>query len=295
MRPTLPLAVCVALGCLASARAVEPEKDVKALREAVVKAETQKAKVYGYKALFEKVGKAGLPDLMKDEDTGIALQAAWEVHKKLVKQSEKEGGDKWVYDPDELKKFMELLKKRTKAPVPDWWGESVTIVEVSPGKGHGFWPNADRRPKYHETKDHTRLPEGHELEEKDDKLVYTVGKRSVEFPKDTFKHGSNFAGFVGEKRSAVASYSVGPFEIAGFEGKGGEAVWTSEVWATGYRTLAGAWPVFVEVFESDGTVYVFGKDMAGMYLEAFDLATGKAAFRFSTSYVCLYSEAWDIK
>jgi hypothetical protein len=49
------------------------------------------------------------------------------------------------------------------------------------------------------------------------------------------------------------------------------------------------------VFENEDTVYVFGKTPVGMYLEAFDLATGKPAFRFSTSYVCLYSEAWDVK
>lgn len=296
MRPTHPLAARVALCCLASAPAAEPEKDVKALREAVVKAETAKEKMYSYKTLFEKVGKAGLPELTKDEDTGIALQAAWEVHKKLVEQKEKEGGSKWVYDPDELKKFVAVLKKRTKAPVPDWWAESITIVEVKPGKRHVFPIGPDHRPKVHTTKDHTRLPEGHDLEKKADTLVYTVGKRSVEFPKDTFGGGiSNAAGFVGEKRSAIVECAGGPFVIVGFEGKGGKPVWKSEGWGTGLHFLAGSLTVYVEVFENDGTVYVFGGDSTGMYLEAFDLATGKPAFRFSTSYVCLYSEAWDVK
>jgi len=297
MRLPHPLAACVALCCLASAPAAEPEKDVKALREEVVKADTQKAKIYGYKALFEKVGKAGLPDLMKDEDTGIALQAAWEVHKKLVQRSKEippQSSD--IYEPDGLKKFVEVLKKRTKAPLPDWWAESITIVEVKPGKFHWFRNKPDLRPKYYETKDYTRLPEDHELERKADTLVYTVGKRSVEFPKDTFGEGSsNFAGFVGEKRSAIARYSTSPFEIAGFEGKGGKVVWKSEGWGTGLVVITGSWFNLVEVVENDGTVYVFGKNPDGMYLEAFDLATGKVEFRFSTSYICLYSEAWNIK
>ncbi len=294
MRPTLPIAACVVLWCLI-ASAAEPEKDVKTLRDAVVKADTQKDKMYGYKALFEKVGKAGLPELMKDDDTGITLQAAWEVHKKLLPLNEKEGRVRWVYDPEELTKFVEVLKERTKAPVPDWWADSITVVNVTPGKGHGFGDYAKLRPEVHKTEDLTRIPEGHELEKKADTLVYKVGKRSVEFPKATFNTHSNFAGFVGEKRSAIAKCSGQGFVIAGFEGKGGKAVWKAEGWGTGVQAIAGGWYQWVEVSENDGTVFVFGKDPLGMYLEAFDLATGKPAFRFSTSYVCLYSEKWSIK
>ena len=297
MNPTRLLAACVVFGWLSVASATEPEKDVKALREAVLKADTPKKLAYGYKELFEKVGKDGLPELMKDDDIGLALQAAWEVHKKVVKRSEKEADDKWVYDPDELKKFVAMLKKRTKAPVPDWWAENITKVDVVPGKCHWFRTNVDRRPKYHETKDYTRWPDGHDLEKRDDTLVYTVGKRSIEFSKDTFEERrSYFAGSVGEKRSAIAAYgSSGPFEVAGFEGKGGKPVWKSEVWGAGRPVLAGFWYQCAEVYEKDGTVYVFGETPGGMYLEAFDLATGKCAFRFCTAYWLLYSEGWAIK
>jgi hypothetical protein len=47
-----------------------------ALRDRVLKAATPKEKAVAYEAYFTKVGRAGLADLTKDEDTGIALQAA---------------------------------------------------------------------------------------------------------------------------------------------------------------------------------------------------------------------------
>lgn len=57
MRPTTRhLAACIAFYCLTSAPAAEPKRDVKALREAVLKAESSGGKAPRYQALFEKVG-----------------------------------------------------------------------------------------------------------------------------------------------------------------------------------------------------------------------------------------------
>jgi hypothetical protein len=294
------LAACVALCCLASAPAAEPEKDVKALREQVVKADTPDDKAKAYKALFEKVGKAGLSELMKNEDTGIALQAAWEVHKKVVKRPKEERGRvDDIYDPDELKKFVEVVKKRTKAPVPDWWAKNILDVDAFVGEHHAFISEKDAGQKTVKSKAGASVPNAAELEELKEALVYTVGKRSVEFPKDTFgKLADCYAGVIGEKRSAVAAYSDSSgfaFEIAGFEGKGGKPTWKSDVWASGRTILAGAGHHWVEVIEKDGTVCVFGAESHGMYAEAFDLATGKSTFRFCTGYWFNFSEAWHIK
>ena len=61
-----------------------PANEITALRETVLKAEGMLAKSEAYKKLFQEVGRAGLKDLRKDEDTSIALQAAWELSKKPV-------------------------------------------------------------------------------------------------------------------------------------------------------------------------------------------------------------------
>ena len=43
-----------------------------------------------------------------------------------------------VYDPGELKKFVSFLKDRTRAPVPGWWADGVSDVELFPGRHHAF-------------------------------------------------------------------------------------------------------------------------------------------------------------
>src|SRR4051812_7481789 len=84
----------------------DPAPDLKALREKVLKADDENAKVNAYRALFTAVGRAGLEDLTKDEDAGIALQAAWEANLKPAKRAQPvDHRTDDVYDPAELKKF----------------------------------------------------------------------------------------------------------------------------------------------------------------------------------------------
>ena len=97
-------------------------------------------KAKAYRLLFEKVGRPGLPDLMKGKDTGLALQASWEFHKKLVKRPKKpDRGPDDTYAPAEMKKFVEFLKDRTKSPVPEWWQLAITDLSVNKGGGHMYF------------------------------------------------------------------------------------------------------------------------------------------------------------
>ena len=154
-------------------------------------------------------------------------------------------------------------------------------------------------PKCRKAKSGASVPDGAELEEKNEALVYSVGDRGVEFPKDTFdEFVDSFAGVVGEKRSAVAGYTVVSgfaFDLTGFAGKGGKPTWKAEVWAADRDFLGGLGYHWVEVKEKDGTVFVFGAESHGMYAEAFDLATGKCKFRFCSCYWFTFSEKWALK
>jgi hypothetical protein len=128
MRRAVLLSVALGLMCLAvggGTGAAEPAETPKALRERLLKASSPADKAKAYRELFEKVGRAGMADLMKDEDDGIALQAAWEFHKKVVKRPM---GDDDIYDVDELKKFVAFVKERSKAPVPEWWADCILHV-----------------------------------------------------------------------------------------------------------------------------------------------------------------------
>ncbi|HJZ56210.1 MAG TPA: hypothetical protein VKE74_14685 [Gemmataceae bacterium] len=277
--------------------AAQPETP-KALREQVLKAASARVKAEAYQKWFQEVGRAGLPELTKDTDTGIALQAAWEVHKKPAKRPQPlELRTDDVYDPAELGKFLAFLKDRTKAPVPTWWAERVVDVDLFPGRHHGF--DGRGGPKLRGSKAGIVVPEGVELERREGTLTYSVGGRAVEFPADVFApyFVDILTGLVGEKQSVVAGYVRGggfEFSLAGFEGKGGKPTWKGEVWAAG-RVLGGNAFHRAELTQAGDTVFVFGVESHGAYLEAFDIPSGECRFRFCTGYWFRFSEAWELK
>src|SRR5262245_27547232 len=138
--PLRPIALTV-LGVLITSPSAmaEPPKTLASLREQVLAATSSREKADAYKKIFQKVGRAELGELMKDEYTGIALQAAWESHRKPIERPmliPNRADD--VYDPAELQKFVTFLKDRTKAPVPDWWAETIVGIDLFPGRHHAF-------------------------------------------------------------------------------------------------------------------------------------------------------------
>jgi len=275
----------------------ENEPTVAALREAVLRANSVDKAAEAYKAYFVQIGRVALKDRMKDEDTGIALQSAWEVHLKPAKRKKSDDiRTDDIYDPDELGKFVAFLKDRTKAPVPEWWARCVVDVDLFPGRHHAFVnPRAhSEKPRAAETGDAAKV------EEKDDDIVYSAGGRSVRFPKDTFKTllPPALVGVLGEKRSVVAAYDPGfggRFPLAGFAGAGGKPTWTAEVWGAGRTVLAGLTYHRVQATEQGDIVYLFGIESHGAYVEAFEAATGKCRFRFCTGYWFHFSEEWGLK
>jgi hypothetical protein len=148
------------------------------------------------------------------------------------------------------------------------------------------------------------VPEGAELEQIGDTVSYSTGGRTVEFPTTVFR-GRPFndimLGLIEEKRSTIISSSnLGgfPFNMAGFEGKGGKPSWEADIWAAGRRLFVGAGGFVnhcVELIYKDGSVFVFGAESHGMYMESFDIATGKCKFRFCTCYWFNFSEKWELK
>ncbi len=274
-----------------------PEPTPEALREQVLRADTRAKAADAYKAYFLRLGRASLRDRMKDEDTGLALQAAWEAHLKPAKRKDAGLRSDDMYDPAELGKFLAFLKARTKAPVPDWWAKGIVDVDLFPGQHHAFIGPGE---KANPGKTGTAAAGEPRVKEKGNSLVFSVGGRSVEFPKSTFgeRLPPAFVGWVGEGRSVVAAYptiSGFPYKVAGFADKGGKPTWTADVWAAGRPFLAGLGYHFVDLKEKDGIVYLFGMESHGAYLEAFDVATGRCKFRFCTCYWFDFSEEWGLK
>jgi hypothetical protein len=68
--------------------------------------------------------------------------------------------------------------------------------------------------------------------------------------------------------------------------------WEAKVWAAGRTTLGGVGYHRVSMVPAGETLFIFGAESHGAYLEAFAINDGTSQFRFSTSYWFHFSEAW---
>ncbi|MBP3956293.1 hypothetical protein J8F10_13465 [Gemmata sp. G18] len=280
-------------------------QDKEAEEEKLWKARPPQKQAAAYREQFEKVGRAGLPALMKDKDTSLALQAAWEAHKKIIDRTKPVPfQEDETYDPNELKKFLEFLKERTKAPVPDWWAKGVLDLDVMKGRAH-MYIHSRIKPDLKEVKISDRtwyIREGSSLALNDDTWSYKFSDVTLLFPKAFLLNSrpNALTDLTAEKITCLATYPVhsGGFRsrVAGFEKKSGTLVWDAPVWAVDRRVIIGPGAAHrVELTTKGETVFVFGAEIWGLYAEGFDLTTGKNQFRFCTSYWGNFSEKWDVK
>jgi hypothetical protein len=285
---------------LVAAEPAPPPRPVVRLKE------TPDKQAKAYKALFERVGKSGLVGLSKDEDTSLALQAAWEIHKKLIISDKQVGWrPKHTYDPKEMNKFVAFFKERTQAPVPDWWVDGIVDLAVWEGEFH-LWVEANSR-----LREYTEIAfpnhvwyvrKGVDIAMKAESCTYKAGGVSIDFPKpkaptDRFV-GDCLIDAPGKTITCLGVYrSSRPlrFDLAGFETKSGKRLWLSEVWALGEWGASGPNSDHRAALVTKGaTIYVFGAARQGLYAEAFDLETGHCMYRFCTSYWGHWSEKWDL-
>ena len=109
---------------------------------------------------------------------------------------------------------------------------------------------------------------------------------------------NSITGLVGEKNSVLAAFETKggfDFTLLRLEGKSGKPSWTADVWGAGRTLGIGLGYHNVDLRQNGDTVFVFGAECYGMYLEAFDIASGKCRFRFCTCYWFLFSEEWELK
>lgn len=286
------------------AAADDPQPTLAALRDKVLKATTPDDKAAAYKNYFKKVGRKGLEELTKDKDTGIALQAAWETNKKVIERPVPlPHRHEHVYESGGLKRFVGAVEVRTGVTVPGWWAAAVVDVDVLPVTGHSVAVGSRLRDwglKRAKAEKYVRVPEADELDRAGDVFTYRAGARSVSFSAsdvDVPLFHDAVAGVLTPGRSALAMYDLGSghsFWLVGLNG-GGQRDWRGKVWGAGRTFLAGLAPHRVTLFEKNGTLFVFGAEGGGAYVEAFDMATGKNVFRFCTGYWFHFSEAWGLK
>jgi len=133
-----------------------------------------------YKTLFMDVGVNGVKKLINDEDTSIALEAAWETHRKAVKR---EPADRnrtpWVFDKKQIEQFLGVFAKRLKAEPPAWWRATLLKGEVFPRMHHGFPVEGE-------------LPAPAKVDVQKDEVIITSRKQVTRLPKAVYDKVASF-------------------------------------------------------------------------------------------------------
>jgi hypothetical protein len=299
MRPAFigTLILVASLPVSATSDDKEAEK-VKAMRNEVLEnllpeESSSFAAAKAYKKLFTHVRLRGLKTLAEDEDTSIALQAAWELHRKVVKRDPPSpGSSDWIFDKKPLEEFLEFAAKRLKTEPPTWWKASLLKGSVFPGHHHAFDKEGP-------------LPPPATVKVEKDEVVLTSGKQSIKIPKVEFDKGiSDFDRDIptvilcGETLSFVARPAIRgyPYKFICVDSRTGQKQWEVLVWAVRTGPSTGASVVDpVEIRRQGDTVIIYGSGTFGMYAEGFDAKTGKCQFRFCTCYWFNFSEEWGLE
>ena len=144
MRPLLFGSLLLVAFVPAAARDDKEAERIKSLRKDVLKdlfadEDNSEAVAGAYKKFFTHVGLAGLTKLADDDDTSIALQAAWELYRKPVKRDPLiRSRTDWVFDKKPIEEFLKFASKRLKSEPPAWWGATLLKGEVFPEEHHAF-------------------------------------------------------------------------------------------------------------------------------------------------------------
>jgi hypothetical protein len=297
MRPELVGTLILVTSLLASATADDKEvRKVKAMRKEVLKelfAEEDKsaAVAWAYRKLFTHVGHDGIKKLMEDEDPSIALQAAWELHRKAMKRDPPILiRTDWVFDRKEIEEFLNSFSKRLKTEPPVWWKSTLLKGDVFPGQHHAFIDQEGP------------LPEKPKVMVDKNNVIFTSGEHTFKAPKAEFEKAGGISArpviLCGEDLSYVAqpSFRGYPFSVMCVDSKTGKKQWEVNVWAARRGPSTGPpGGDSVEVCRHGDRVIVYGCESHGMYAEGFDAKSGKCQFRFCTCYWFNFSEAWGLR
>jgi hypothetical protein len=298
-RPRLGVLIAVSLGA-AAVLYLFCGQPLSSLRRNVLIANSAGDKAKAYQALFRPFGAGRIAELLGDTDNGIAIQAAWEVLKRPRKRpAQLDMRSEWVLDPLGQQEFLGFLRSRIDCDPPEWWQQAITDVDLFPGSHVAFC--RIEHPEVVTEGDGWYHPQHIMLGREDGKIHVCVERKSVTAEEAMLLEAiENPFGYyltaTSGQRSVIICVFAGhgfPFQVSCLETASGKLLWTRKVWATRYTHTSGPWRGhYADPVQTESTVYVFGAESHGMYLEAFDLATGMNLFRFCSSYWSNSSERW---
>ena len=241
-----------------------------------------------YQDYFTTLGREKLEDLLEDPNCGIALQAAWEVNYTVVKRDPPiHGRSEWVLDENSVAHFLDFADSRLKVPISKWWRSSVRGVDVFPGQHHTFELGYTKRNEY--TLEEFGCDFAFSNTNVKIKTLEELRSSIREFNPHVTMVSDNSRAFIVLYGERAYLYSIFAIDLSS-----GKILWQSKVWAcrTGFSGGPADFGHNVYMQLVDNIVVIFGVESSA-YIEAFDVDSGEAKFRFCTSYWFNFAEEWD--
>ncbi len=298
MRFGLSVASVAAVLVLGQFGPYEPNAKQLELRQAVIEADSPQKAGQAFEKFFKSVAPqdtSWLSILKTDTNISIALQAAW--HQKIVatpnwSKSSERG---WFLTPNDAQRFFGFLEGRTGSTIPEWWQSESSFPDLrllSDWEGEEF----ESLPKSCSPWEF-RIESSITAEKVDDGIKLASDNSSIIIPGKLLTQLDDKDGldqckiYFIEGRAFVAFFSDfgDPGPLICLDVKSNKVLWTSEMWALGKMEggASGGWATRLELQSSkhrSNEIVIWGAGNFGNYVEAFDVETGKADFRFSTNY-----------
>ena len=242
----------------------------------------------GYRLLFSKVNAEELRELREHRNGGVAMQAMWEDVRRTIGKYGRLGGIR--PPPESLSRFLGFAEGRLGVNVPRWWEEYLQAAEVHRKGAIAF--RKDLSDLYDDVGLDLSGPKGTQLRKQNDSIVLKVGNHQAvvrgQAARTIFRpQGSSISATVTDDSCYIAWHSQldTSYELYSVDSQTGAMCWKAAV-RTSDATGGSGFPWHVVEIKARGDcVIVFGATASELYIEAFERATGKVAFRFNTLYV----------
>ena len=231
-------------------------------------------------SLFSAATEHELDLLVAAPDCTVALASGWEgVRRTLPKERQQK-----IVSPDReaISRFLELVGRRTRFPIPGIWEASVKNAK-SYGRDNIWFP----LPKTVEKSAGVAAPVVL-LRREGDQWIVKKGSQTVTLPAEDGRGPVDKATVAMTDETvyvALHAWPPTPYKLYAIERSSGKIIWSSLVWADGgFMNYSGqGWHV-VELRLAGDKLAVFGVSTGTAYIEVFDRRTGENQYRFGTSY-----------
>jgi hypothetical protein len=252
-----------------------------------------------YSRRIRKVDWSILSTLQACEDTGVAIQAAWEhVRRSLPNQRpEYEGLRPPPIDRKAANRFLGFVEGRLRVSAPPWWQELIVSGRghiLSNGQ-HSYRFNGTALGRYYEQTvgdgddDVLLLGLGVRLKRYNPELLdLDIDGKTVGFPlRETLRRNVSATAVKDPVYVAVShSFSSATSEMIAVDAERKERVWIAKIWGEVPLLFRSGWGGFhwIDFRHTADEVIVFGALEDVVYAEAFTIADGKPDWRFSSTY-----------